>query len=153
MSEGQFGPWIGTPMSERDVDDLLTDAGYGILSLARESEAYALPVSVGYDGEDVYLGFLEMDSPHRKSEFAAETERACLNVSDIGGRFDWENVIVSGPLHPVEDGSDEFTHLMETLEDNGWFSSTFARDSSIDHIQGYVLEAEEVSGRQKREES
>ena len=153
MSEGQFGPWIGTPMSDRDIDKLLDAAGYGILSLAREGEAYAIPVSVGYDGEDVYLAFLEMDPPHRKSEFAEATERACLNVSDIHGRFDWQNIVVSGPLRAVDADTEAFEELLAIMEDNAWFSTTFMRDSSLSNVQGYVLEPEEISGRQKREES
>ena len=152
MSEGQFGPWIGTPMSDRDIDNLLDEAGYGILSLADDGDAYAIPVSVGYDGADIYLAFLEMDPPHRKSEFAKATDNACLNVSNIDGRFDWQNIVVTGPLRPVESGTGAFETLLEVMEDNAWFSTTFMRDSAISNVQGYVLDAEEISGRQKVEE-
>jgi hypothetical protein len=38
------------------------------------------------------------------------------------------------------------------MEDNAWFSTTFIRDSSISTVRGYVLEPEEISGRQKQEE-
>lgn len=153
MSDRQFGPWIGTPMNDRKIDDLLDEAGYGILSLADDGEAYALPVSIGYDGEDIYLAFLEIDPPHRKSEFAEATERACLTISDIQGRFNWQNIIVSGPLHPVEADSDEFDDLLDVMQDNAWFSKAFLRDPSVANVQGYVLEAEEISGQQKRQEN
>ena len=93
------------------------------------------------------------DPPHRKSEFAETTEQACLNVSDIHGRFDWQNIVVSGPIEPVEANGEAFEHLLEVMEDNAWFSTTFMRDSSLSNVQGYVLEPEEISGRQKREES
>lgn len=153
MTDEQFGPWIGTPMSERDIDTLLEEAGYGILSLADDGDAYAIPVSVGYDGEDIYLALLEMDPPHRKSEFAAATDSACLNVSDIHSRFDWQNIVVSGPLRPVDAESAAFDTLLDVMEDNAWFSRTFTRDSTISNVQGYVLDADEISGRQKREHS
>jgi nitroimidazol reductase NimA-like FMN-containing flavoprotein (pyridoxamine 5'-phosphate oxidase superfamily) len=72
-------------MSDRNIDNLLDASGYGILSLARDGEAYVIPVSVGYDGKDIYLAFPEMNPPHRKSEFAEATESACPNVPDIHG--------------------------------------------------------------------
>lgn len=153
MSERQFGAWIGTPMSERDIDNLLDATGYGILSLADGGDAYAIPVSVGYDGERVYLAFLEMDPPHRKTEFADATEQACLTVSDIQGRFDWENVILTGSLREVDSESDEFDDLLAALDDNAWFSSTFTRSSGVGNVRGYALDIESVTGRQKREQT
>jgi hypothetical protein len=150
MSERQFGAWLGRPMDERDIDEMLSTTGYGTLSLARKNEAYAIPVSFGYDGDDrVFLALLETDPPQRKLDFAAACERACLTVTDVRGRFDWESVVVRGSLRSVDPETEKFDSLLTTLDDNAWFSSAFVRDSGIESLSGYVLQADEVTGLQK----
>jgi hypothetical protein len=139
-------------MDDRDIDDLLATTGYGTLSLARKNEAYAIPVSFGYDGGDkVYVALLETDPPQQKFEFADDTEWACLTVTDVRGRFEWESVVVRGPLRPVDPESQAFDELLTTLDDNAWFSRAFARDSGVESLRGYVIDVEELTGLQKSE--
>lgn len=153
MSERQSGAWLGTPMAEREIDELLASAGYGTLALAHRSEAYAIPVSMGYDGDGrVFMTLLETDPPQEKLGFAESTDRACLTVLDVDNRFEWQSVVVRGPLREVEPDSEEFDDLLSTMDDNAWFSSTYVRDSGVQDVRGYVLAAEDVSGLQKRGE-
>ena len=150
MSERQFGAWLGRPMDERDIDEMLSTAGYGTLSLARKNEAYAIPVSFGFDGDDrVFVALLETTPPQQKLDFAEETDRACLTVTDVQGRFKWESVVVRGPLTSVDSESEAFDDLLTTMDDNAWFSSAFVRDSGIEQLVGFVLKAKEVSGLRK----
>jgi nitroimidazol reductase NimA-like FMN-containing flavoprotein (pyridoxamine 5'-phosphate oxidase superfamily) len=153
MSERQFGAWLGTPMADDDIDALLSSAGYGILSLARGDEAYAIPVSIGYDRADrIFLVLLETAPPQQKFEFVEATERGCLTVTDIASRFNWKSVIVQGPLEEIETDGEAFEELLAAMDDNAWFSRTFVRDSGLHSVRGFVLEAESVSGLQKRGE-
>lgn len=137
-------------MAGTDIDGLLDSAGYGTLSLARDGEAYGLPVSFGYDGDSrLFFVFLETDPPHRKVEFAEATDTASLLVADVDGRFDWRSVVVSGSLRRVDPDTDEWDDLMATMDDNAWFSSTYTRAGNLRNVQGWALDVEDVRGLEK----
>ncbi|MFD1585554.1 pyridoxamine 5'-phosphate oxidase family protein [Halorientalis brevis] len=151
MTMDTTGQWMGTPMDADDIDDLLVGKGWGILSLASDDEPYSLPVSFGYDGEDVSFVFLE-DSPHgRKFEFIDDGKTARLLVNDIRGRFDWQSIAITGPVRRVEHDTADWDRLVDALDDNGWFSSDFERADSIDDMHGWRLELDEVRGLEVKE--
>ncbi|MFB6083521.1 MAG: pyridoxamine 5'-phosphate oxidase family protein [Halorientalis sp.] len=151
MTMDTTGQWMGTPMDPRDVDDLLEAKGYGVLSLASDDEPYSLPISFGYDGSDVYFVFLE-DSPEgRKFEFVEEGGIGRLLVTDIGGRFDWQSIAVEGPIHRAPTDSEGWDRLIETMDDNAWFSSDFQRADSLSDLHGFRLEPDEVRGLEVKE--
>lgn len=152
MSSQEFGVWTGTPMDERDIDKLLHDQGYGVLSLARDGEAYGLPVSIGFDGDEtLYFVMLETNPPQQKIEFAEATETASLNVSDISGRFEWQSIILQGSLRSLERDSDEWETMLDTLDDNAWFDSVYTRSKELQGVTGWALDIEELSGLEKHE--
>jgi hypothetical protein len=151
MTMDTTGQWMGTPMNTDDIDDLLEGKGWGILSLANDDEPYSVPVSFGFDGEDIYFVFLE-DSPEgRKFAFLDDGKTSRLLVTDVKGRFDWQSIAVTGPTREVAHDTDEWDHLMDTLDDNAWFSSDFERADSIENMLGWRLEPDEVRGLEVKE--
>ena len=153
MSENLYAQFTGTPMSSDDVDQLLTSRGYGVLSLCRDGEPYSIPVSFGYDGEDIYFPFLMGGSDATKAEFIADGATARLLVMDIRGRFNWQSISVTGPVHALEPETEAYEQFMETVSDNGWFMRGFERADSISSIQGWRLEIDELRGLQRKEET
>lgn len=151
MTMDTTGQWMGTPMAQRDIDDLLEANGYGILSLASDDEPYSLPISFGYDGSDVYFVFLEDSPDGRKFDFVEEGGTARLLVTDIGSRFDWQSIAVTGPVRRVPTDSKDWDHLVEALEDNAWFSSDFQRAGDIEDMYGFRLEPDGVRGLEVKE--
>lgn len=147
------GQWMGTPMDTDDIDDLLVAKGWAVLSLADDDEPYSLPISFGYDGEDIYFAFLEDAPDGGKFTFIDDGKTARLLVTDIGSRFDWQSIAVTGPVRRVAHDSSDWDHLMETLEDNGWFSSDFERADSLTDLHGFRLEPDEVRGLQVKEDA
>ena len=147
-----YGQWTGTPMDDGDIDDLLSSAGWGILSLADGDEPYSIPVSFGYDGEDVRFVFIETGSTNAKFEFIGDGKTARLLVTDVGGRFDWQSVSVTGPVRAVDpDGWD--AHLQVLDETAAWFSSDFERAEGFEDMQGFRLEPGEVRGLEVRSDA
>jgi hypothetical protein len=72
-------------------------------------------------------------------------------VTDVGGRFDWQSVGVTGPVRAVEPGTDEWDdHLRSLDETAAWFSSDFERAGGHEGLQGWRLEPEEVRGLEVR---
>ncbi len=41
-------------MSQSEIDTLFKDMGTGVLSLTNDAKTYAVPQSLGYDGERLY---------------------------------------------------------------------------------------------------
>ena len=150
MPTETYGQWMGTPMDSRDIDRLLTDSGWGVLSLAEGDEPYSIPVSFGYDGEDVFLALIRDSPENTKFEFIDEGQRARLLVTDIGGRFDWQSIGVTGTARALDRDGGEWDHAVETLDDNAWFSTDFERAEGIEEITVWRLEIDEVRGLEVR---
>jgi hypothetical protein len=133
-------------MDDDAVDDLLRSTGWGVVSLADADEPYSVPVSFGYDGEDVYFGFLRTGGGSRKVAFIADGKTARLLVTDVRARFDWRSVAATGPVRAVDRSSDDWETLVETLDGNPWFSSSFVDAEEVEGIRGWRLRPDEVSG-------
>ncbi|MDS0258766.1 pyridoxamine 5'-phosphate oxidase family protein [Haloarcula sp. S1CR25-12] len=152
MPTETYGQWMGTPMDERDIDRLLTDAGWGVLSLAEGDEPYSIPVSFGYDGADVFLALIRDSPANTKFEFVEDGQRARLLVTDIGGRFDWQSIAVTGSVRALDRDGSEWDGAVETLDDNAWFSTDFERAEGIEEITVWRLAPDEVRGLEVRED-
>lgn len=132
-------------MSEDEIDAVLRRCGHGTLSLARDGEAYAVPMSFGFDGDRLYFVFRRPAERSRKLEFVEETERASFLVSDVDSKDDWGSVLVEGRLEAV--GGGDWDALLEAVEGNAWFPSLFSETDPMQDFLGYALTPEFVSGR------
>lgn len=132
-------------MSEREVEQVLKTAKYGVLSLAVADEAYAVPMSFGYDGEGLYFVFRRPATGSRKLEFVEGTGRATFVVADVATKHDWASVLVEGPIGPVDDG--EWPALLDALDEGAWFPSVFSETDPREDFLGYYLVAERATGR------
>jgi hypothetical protein len=150
MTADPYGQWMGTPMSRRDIDDLLESTGWGTLSLADGGEPYSIPVSFGYDGDDVYFGLIRDSPTNTKFDFVADGTTARLLVTDVRARFDWQSVAVTGTLRAIERDGDDWETLVSRLEDNAWFSPAFERAEGVEELQGWRLDPDEVRGIEVR---
>lgn len=146
MTIETYGQWMGTPLADRDIDRLLDEQGWGVLSLADGGEPYSIPVSFGYDGTEVYLALIRDSETNRKFEFVGDGQRARLLVTDVGSRFDWRSIAVTGPLERVARDGNDWEHGVGTLEANAWFSTDFERSDGIEEITLWRLVPDEVRG-------
>jgi len=152
MSSNPYAHFSGVPMDSTDIDDLLVSQGYGILSLCREGEPYSIPVSFGYDGEDVYLGLLAEGQDSTKLEFIRDGATVRLLVTDIRGRFEWQSVAVTGPANELDPEGDGWERCIDVLDDNAWFMRAFEQSDAIDSIQGWKLQVDELRGLERKEQ-
>ena len=152
MSQNLYAQFSGTPMSRDDIDRLLRTQGYGIVSLCDDGTPYSVPLSFGYDGEAVYLPFLSESPESTKADYIVEGSTVRLLATDITGRFDWQSVSVTGPVHAIDPDGEEWQQFIATLDDNGWFTSGFERADSLESIQGWRLDPEEIRGLERTEQ-
>jgi nitroimidazol reductase NimA-like FMN-containing flavoprotein (pyridoxamine 5'-phosphate oxidase superfamily) len=131
-------------MTDRAAAAMLRSHGHGTLSLADGGEAYAVPMSYGYDG-DCYFVFRQPREQSRKVAAIEATERAALLVTDVRSKHDWASVLAEGPVEEVPDA--EWDSLLAALEGNAWFPSVFSETDPMQRFRGYRLVPERVTGR------
>lgn len=147
MTVDPYAQWMGEPMARDDVDQLLHEAGYGVLSMADGDEPYSIPVSFSYDDGVVYFAFVSDSGDNEKFEFIGDGRTVRLLVTDIKARFDWQSVAVSGPVEAISLTDDDWPTLVEALSDNPWFSTDFdAEDGEVTGVQGWRLRPESIHG-------
>jgi len=146
MSVDPFDQWTGEEIAQEEIDELLDSAGWGILSMAVDSDVYSLPISFGYTGDDIYFAFIRESPSDTKFEYISDGQHVRLIVTDVNSRIDWRSVAVSGPVTSIERGGDEWTDLLDSLEDNAWFSSDYRLATMSKGLHGFRLDAEEQQG-------
>lgn len=151
MWQNPYAQFSGTPMNREDIDQLLRTQGYGILSLCNDGAPYSVPLSFGYDGESVYLPFLSESPESTKADSIAEGSTIRLLATNITGRFDWQSVAVTGAVHAIDPDGEVWETFVTTLDDNGWFIRGFERADSLESIQGWRLDPEEIRGLERTE--
>jgi hypothetical protein len=145
MTTPDIDALVGNRMDEAAADDLLRSTGVGVLSLARDGEAYGVPISFGYDGGDrLYFVLVGFGEESRKAAFAADTVRASFATYDVVGRHDWRSVVVAGPLEPVAAADRE--RAREALGDNAWYPSLFSTADPMRDVALWSLRVEEKTG-------
>jgi len=153
MTADPYAQWTGEPMADDDVEALLGVADHGVLGLADGDEPYTIPVSFGYEEGDIFFAFVRSGSDSEKFEFIETGSTARLLVTDIKARFDWQSVAVTGPVEAVSVTDGNWTRLVETLDENPWFSTAFEDDERVEGVQGWRLVPEAVEGIEVRPET
>lgn len=134
-------------MTDAEIDAYLAEQGTGVLSLAQGDQAYAIPISFGYETGRAVFAYWQFGSDSQKKAFSESTERACLTVYDIESQTDWRSVLAFGTLRELTTA--EWGEVGELIDDNAWspdLSSVGRRHLSI---VGYELSIEEATGLQR----
>lgn len=135
-----------TAMDRAAIRRLLRETGHGVLALVEARERpYAVPMSFGYDGEDIYFNAITFDDESRKGAILETHPEACLTVVDVPNRFDWRSVVVRGRVEPVDEG--EFDRVERTMNETAWFPLLSPPPGPITSIDRYRLHPAEMTGR------
>jgi nitroimidazol reductase NimA-like FMN-containing flavoprotein (pyridoxamine 5'-phosphate oxidase superfamily) len=103
-------------MDAIDIGEFLESQDTGVLSLARDDDAYAIPVSFDYEPERqaVYMR-LGFGQDSRKRRFLDATARVAFVVYDHTDEG-WKSVVVQGTVETVAESSLDST-ILEALDD------------------------------------
>ncbi|HVL47608.1 MAG TPA: pyridoxamine 5'-phosphate oxidase family protein [Candidatus Thermoplasmatota archaeon] len=97
-------------MTHEEVRAFITGNRFGYLGLADDGRAYVIPLFYAYDGRTFWFHA----NPGLKDEYIARTREACLTVVRAWSEDEWESVIASGPIRPV-DFQEEAARAMDAL--------------------------------------
>jgi hypothetical protein len=141
-----------TELSSAETDALLARHETGVLSLARDDEPYAVPVSYGYDADArrIYLRLVSTpDSEKRR--FLVDTPRASLVVyerADDGYR----SVVATGRLSEVEREELTVEHVEQYGDAKRPLFEVWDEGRPELNITLYRFDPEAIGGRQIRPE-
>jgi len=132
-------------MTEAEIDARLHETKTGVLALARDGEAYAIPVACHYDGDRLVLRLGEHEDSE-KMAFVETTERATLVLYEYEQPDESWSVVVRGPIVRLEE--DDPTSI-ENDTDNDFppiriFGETI---EDVEEVR-FELRVDEVTGRQ-----
>ncbi len=127
-------------MDETELERKLNGADTGVLSLARDGDAYSIPVSFHYDGEKILLR-LGIEEGSEKLSFVETTDTASFVVHEVTGEESW-SILVQGSLVPASDA-------LGDADINERFTPLRLFDESVDDVNPelYELRMESVTGR------
>lgn len=137
-------------MDDDAVEQRLRAGGTGVLALAKDSDAYAVPVAHYYEDDTLYFRLSKTDDS-RKWEYLDTTETATYVVygtepsADADDIESW-SVHVTGPVRRL---SAEDRERFDTAAINRHFTPIRVFDEAIDDVAVEVvaLDVETVTGR------
>lgn len=141
-----FQSLAGTEMDDSGIDDVLTEAGIGVLSMSADDVPYGVPLSFGYDGDDrLYFVFIDTSAELRKERYAERTDPASFTTFEVSPDGSWKSVILSGDLDRIT--IDEWDTARHALADNAYRSNLFSEYEFQENPNVWALEIEDRSGR------
>ncbi|MGM0449024.1 MAG: pyridoxamine 5'-phosphate oxidase family protein [Methanobacteriota archaeon] len=128
-------------MSESELDSHLRGGEHGVLALADNDDAYAVPLSYHYDGDRFLLRVSKHDGDSEKGRFLETTDTATFVCYDASTDESW-SAHVRGAIRRWERDVDEATL-------NEWFPPFRLFDEAVEDVAFalYELRMETVIGR------
>ncbi|MFB6072207.1 MAG: pyridoxamine 5'-phosphate oxidase family protein [Halobacterium sp.] len=139
MEHSEYVYTVG--MDDAAVEEHLTDAEYCVLALADDGDAYAVPLSCHWNGDELLLRLSE-HGDETKFEYLAATETATVVVYEAAGERDSWSVLLRGAVVERE------TPDEATL--NEWFGPFHVFDEAVEAVsfRVFAVEPESVTGRE-----
>ena len=122
----------------------------GIMALAEDDKAYAIPLFYAYDGKRLYF----QSHPGEKDHFMAECKQACFVLTEVKGDDDWKSVQATGPVEKIA-LSDDAMKALEAMAKNP-FPPEFGVDTKGDpkrssgHMYLWMMTPDKVTGRSSK---
>lgn len=132
-------------VDEEEIDRLLKKRGHGVLALARDDDAYAVPLNYLYDGSRLLVRM--SDEPESTKVLCAEsTETATFIVYEMDETGNSWSVMIRGEIRPLS--TDEQVRFTDA-EINDQFPPFRLFDEAIPEVEMliYELDPDEITGR------
>lgn len=143
---GTSDPFVQTQMDDEEIDRLLDSQGYGIVSLCSGGDPYSVPVSYGYDGEDLYFPFLVTGEDSTKTTYIEDGALARFLVTDVRDLFNWRSVAVTDTVRAIEPETKQWDHFIDVLVEQEWFRPDFEDAAWLESLQGWRLGLSDCQG-------
>ncbi|MFB6082855.1 MAG: pyridoxamine 5'-phosphate oxidase family protein [Halorientalis sp.] len=136
-----------TSLSEDETDTVLARHETGVLSMARDDEPYAIPISYGYDSDERRFYLRLVSAPgSEKRQFLRSTPQVRLVVYE-NERGVYRSVVVIGTLEEIPRSELTIEHVEQYGETKRPLFEIWGESKGDLDIQLYQLVPDELSGR------
>lgn len=136
-----------TELSPDETDVLLARHETGVLSLARDDEPYAIPISYGYDAEARQFYLRLVSAPRsEKQRFLESSPRTRLVVYEEGDDV-YQSVVATGTLREVPREELTVEHIEQYGDAKRPLFEIWGRSREDLDVRLYRLDPDEMSGR------
>jgi len=136
-----------TAMTDAETDALLGRRETGVLSLARDDEPYAVPISYGYDAsERQFVMRLVSTSGGEKERFLTDSPRVRFVVYEEDGPT-YRSVIANGRLELIPRSALTPTHVERFGAAKRPLFEMWEQSREDLEVRLYELDPDELSGR------
>jgi nitroimidazol reductase NimA-like FMN-containing flavoprotein (pyridoxamine 5'-phosphate oxidase superfamily) len=136
-----------TEMTRSDTDALLGRHETGVLSLARDDDPYAIPISYGYDADDRTFYLRLVSTPDsEKREFLSSNPDARLVVYEEDEPT-YQSVVVTGTLTEIPREEMTVEHVEQYGDAKRPLFEIWGESKPDLDIKLYELRADTISGR------
>ncbi|ELY77145.1 pyridoxamine 5'-phosphate oxidase family protein [Natrinema gari] len=107
-----------------EINEMLTRRGIGVLAMVDEGQPYAIPMSFGYDAEEMMFPMQWGGGYQSRKNQAIDTNtNVCLTVyeQDNDEELVWRSAIITGELYEIPD--DEMERAYASIAANAEFPS------------------------------
>ena len=143
--DSDLRPLLGLELDDSAIDEVLRETGVGVLSMSADGVPYGVPLSFGYDGDNLYFVFLGATADLRKETYAEQSDEASFTAVDVDPDGAWRSVIVSGALDRIT--PERWDAAREAMLDNAYQSDLLAEHELQENPNVWVLDVRERSGR------
>ncbi|MCU4743702.1 pyridoxamine 5'-phosphate oxidase family protein [Halobacteria archaeon AArc-m2/3/4] len=136
-------------MDDEQIEDRLQRRETGVLALAADGSAYAVPVAHHYEDESLYVRVAD-DGSSTKMTYLEETDEACFTLYDVDSAGNSWSIVVTGSIRKLSRAESERfddTAINESFLD----LRLFGEDVEAIDLEIYELEAKSIAGRQTGE--
>ncbi|SFS88938.1 hypothetical protein SAMN04488556_3138 [Halostagnicola kamekurae] len=136
-----------TAMTDEAIDAFLAAHETGVLSLAREDEPYAIPISYGYDADERVIYLRLVSTPEsEKRQFLESSPSARLVVYDEQGET-YRSVVATGVLESLPPSELTPEQIAQYGSAKRPLFEIWARGKQDLDIELYRLEPDSLNGR------
>jgi len=132
-------------IDKEEISQLLDERGHGVLALARDDDAYAVPLNYLYDGSRLLVRV--SDEPEStKMAYAESTETATFIIYEMDEAGNSWSVMIRGEIRPLS--AEEQARFTDT-EINEQFPPFRLFDEAVPEVEMliYELNPDEITGR------
>ncbi|WP_187433073.1 pyridoxamine 5'-phosphate oxidase family protein [Natronococcus pandeyae] len=139
---------IGVELEADEIESFLQEQGLGVLGIAKEGEAYTIPIAFAYDGDSHRCFFrFVIGEESMKQSLVSETELASLTVYEWATPNQWKSVVIRGRIRQVPDADlAEAATLFSVVGEEATLE-VFNEPLSEYETVWYELDISEITGR------
>lgn len=139
-----------TEMSREEIDEFLSERETGVLSLAKDNEPYAIPISYGYDADSRTFYMRLVSTPEsEKRQFLSSTPTARVVVYDENEtRTTYRSVVAKGMLEEIDPDSLTVDQIAQYGTASRPLFEIWGQDKESLDIKLYEFDPFDIQGRQ-----